>query len=108
MKGGKKSLIDHDLMHPVLRAAFILLLSYLSLRTLSGSGHVIVCWHAEESFRPVLQILHKYHTTERDRRLFTKNDELNRGWSKAQRETRSLRGSQDLAVVTQTGAINHL
>ena len=26
-----------------------------------------------------LQILHKYHTTERDRRLFTKNSELQRG-----------------------------
>ena len=36
-----------------------------------------------------LQILHKYQTTERDRRSFTKNDESNRGWNKAQRETGS-------------------
>ena len=29
-----------------------------------------------------LQILHKYHTTERDRQSFTKNDESNRGGDK--------------------------
>ena len=54
-------------------------LGELQLVRIEASHVMLVAACKKGVLQACLQILHKYHTTKRDRRLFTKNNESNRG-----------------------------